>query len=357
MSKNTQKLKLMSEDRQKNSKVLAVMNNKGGVGKTSTSIALGMSLVKSGKNVLFWDNDPQSNLTQRMGMPDDLYGERRLNHLFLNYKEPDHEIIHIIKYPGLRTDKEVDKLGIIGLMAGSHDAELDAATTFLKFNKKTFDIESTMSVYKWFLNNIQYYNQYFDYIIIDTAPALEGNRLNTLACSVVDDFIIPIDSIDAALGMRTLLSWLYSMARDTNKKEFNATIAMVKYQMDIKPDDSLIIRNKVFRILKDIFDGFVCDNGVREKATERKAIAGFKGSKNGYLALISEIMFKFAQENRPNLFKSLTPEKFLTLELKLNLLQNEIQTKEPEFKGVVFEAIKEIKDDMFKTSGDKCPVA
>lgn len=46
-------------------KVITITNNKGGVGKTSTTLHLGDALVKRGKKVLLWDMDSQSNLTQR----------------------------------------------------------------------------------------------------------------------------------------------------------------------------------------------------------------------------------------------------------------------------------------------------
>ena len=71
MGKKLVELKRLPPEREARSKIIGLCNNKGGVGKTSLTIAFGLHMVRTGHNVLFVDCDSQRNLTQRLGLPDD----------------------------------------------------------------------------------------------------------------------------------------------------------------------------------------------------------------------------------------------------------------------------------------------
>lgn len=341
MKKDTVELEKLSEQERAQTKVIALMNNKGGCGKTTTSLALGMYLARMGKNVLFWDSDPQSNLTQRLGLSDDKYKDRRLNFLFRNANATftnQAMLSLIIRYPYLyRLEGSTSKPGKIGLMAGSHHSEIDANS--LESRLKTgFEDLAYRNIYRYFKDCVDFFRNYYDYIIIDTAPALEGNILNRLALRTANEIIYPIDGLEAALGVKGILSW---MNEETgNQVKPNGLFALVKYQMDTKnvaselPElPNIRVRNSVYRVLKDIFGEFVCDNGVRELRKLRAALPGF-GGKTQYTELCREITNKLSQPNRANIFEYASRNGlFVDLQSKLASIEERLRIRRPKFRN------------------------
>jgi len=308
MAKNYVKMPELDSERQENTKVIAVMNNKGGCGKTTTAMALGMYLARTGNNVLFWDNDPQCNLTQRLAFADEKQKSDRLHHMF---KHPEKEInsINIVEYPHLQRIRGTKEgVGKIGIMPGSHYSENAADSLARDFQYgSVFENEvGYKSVYQFFKHNVDAYRKYYDYIVIDTAPALEGNILNKLAVRTAEEIIYPIDGLDAGLGVRTILSWMDNLTK-AHSPQPNALFVMVKFQMDTTSigDKSLnekYYRNSVYRAFKESFGSFVCDHGVKEKRKLRSSLAGF-GGKTEYTELSNEIIEHIHNEKRKNIFE------------------------------------------------------
>lgn len=340
MKKNTVLLEKLPEERIENSKIVALMNNKGGVGKTTTSIALGLHMARLGYNVLFWDNDPQSNLSQRLGISDEQFKDEKLDTLFRlsdreGMEEKQKKLSHIIEYPYLyRIKGTVVKPGKIGLMAGSHDSETEANSAHERLMRSGFDVEQR-DIFKFFRDSVSFYRNYFDLIIIDTAPALEGNILNRLAVRTADEVISPVDGLEAAFGVKQLLSWINGETRRDNsglERQPNVLFAMVKYQMDtrnIGTDASdLRLRNLVYRAMQDSFGDFVCINGVRESKELRSLVSGFR--KTLYTELCNEIINKISQP-RQNIFKFVTPQLFKEFSIRLAKIQKMNLSKKPAF--------------------------
>lgn len=344
MKETRTKLKRLPEYRAKKSKKIAVMNSKGGCGKTTTAIALGLHLARAGNNVLFWDCDPQHNLTQRLGISEDSYIERSLYYFFRNADLEDFDgemkkLGMIVKYPYFYriTDNEP---GHVGLMIGSKHSESEAKNAAIKLSKNTILGEPTKDIFQYFNDGINFYSNYFDYIIMDTAPAIEGNLLCQLAARTADEIICPMDGLESAYGIDMMINWVNReivQSSMLNNRLPNMTFAMVKYMDDvgipITRDMELEERNEVYAAIKTALGDFVCNTGIRESRTlKNKVYGGFGKTANPYHKLCDEITKKISNR-RANIFSYWDRSKSRKLqESLLKISEKSLREKTPELK-------------------------
>ncbi len=337
-------LEVLPEQRRQASAVIALMNNKGGVGKTSLALAFGLTMARKNKNVLFWDNDGQSNLTQRLGVTDNMLLERRVNVAFTlapiaGSKENIRNLPFILDYPYfMRYRGSTGKAGHIALMAGSHDAETDANATFDKLNRNPRDYKN---IFDFFKQTVDFYRNYFDCIIVDTAPALEGNILNQMSVRAADNVIVPIDALEAALGIEQLVKWIAGEASPAITGRLmppDLLFAMVKYTKDtgnkkeikgtIDVDDRL--RNEVYRTMTYIFGEYVCVSGVKALPSLKSKLT-FR--KTNFDAVVNELEQKLDNKARPNFYTTWNIEKADELRNALEAISRKNIAKKPVFKN------------------------
>lgn len=177
--------------------VIAVCNQKGGVGKTTTALNLGVGLVNEGKKVLLIDCDPQGDLTVSLGIssPDEL--EVTLSTLMMN----------ILK------DKPVSPSeGII-----SHKEGIDLIPSNIELSSMEMQLVNAMSREVTLKNYIKEtgVKERYDYVIIDCMPSLGMITINALAAS--DKVIIPVQAqYLPAKGMTQLVSTIGKVKRNLN---------------------------------------------------------------------------------------------------------------------------------------------
>ena len=152
-----------------NCKVIALTNQKGGVGKTTTAVNLGVSLAKQGKSVLLVDADAQANLTMALGYT-------KTDNLPITLSDIMQDIIDgksvDVQKSILHTDEGVDLLPSCVELAG-------VETTLI-------DTKNRESVLKACISKVK---KNYDYVLIDCMPALGMLTINGLAAA--DSVIIP----------------------------------------------------------------------------------------------------------------------------------------------------------------------
>ncbi len=163
----------MSSESSRPAKILTIANQKGGVGKTTTVMNLGVALVREGKRVLLVDGDPQANLTSYLGVtPGEPPYEsvHTLDEIYLAKRPLDSKTKHLFIHP---TQSGVDLI--------ASDKALSGVEYYL-FTRTDREV-----VLARFLAIVQ--NDY-DFIIIDTPPSLNLLTLNALSAS--DYVLIPV---------------------------------------------------------------------------------------------------------------------------------------------------------------------
>ena len=179
------------------SKITAICNQKGGVGKTLTAVSLGVGLAKMGKRVLLVDVDAQGSLTASLGFqhPDQL--ETTLATL----------LGHII------TDKPMPPgAGII-----HHEEGIDLLPANIELSGLEVTLVNTMSretILREYLNSVR--DQY-DVILLDCCPSLGMLTINALAAA--DDVLVPMQAQNLSLkGFEQLIRTISNVKRKINPK-------------------------------------------------------------------------------------------------------------------------------------------
>ena len=181
------------------SKVIAIANQKGGVGKTTTSINLGCGLVRQGKKVCLIDLDPQGNATQGLGYdPDTL----------------EITISTVMKKLILKDYQFESDFGIL-----HHFEGIDLMPSNIDLSVLETDL---ISVYfgreKILKNYVTRLKEFYDYIIIDCMPSLNLIAINALVAA--DEVIIPLHAqYYSVRGLEQLLQTISSIrSNDLNSE-------------------------------------------------------------------------------------------------------------------------------------------
>ncbi len=171
-------------------RIIAIANQKGGVGKTTTSINLSACLAEAGKKVLTIDIDPQGNTTSGLGVESDSITNTVYEMLLGECSLED----CIIK-------TDIENLDVVAADVNLAGAEIDL-----------INIEDREFIMK---KSIQTIKSNYDYIIIDCPPSL--NMLTVNAMTTADSVLVPIQCEYYALeGLTQLIHTINLVKRKLN---------------------------------------------------------------------------------------------------------------------------------------------
>ena len=254
--------------------VMAVVNQKGGTGKTTTCENLGIGLAREGKRVLLIDTDPQGSLTIALGhsRPDDL--PVTLTDLMTKVMQ----------------DQPLSpKEGIL-----SHDEGIELVPANITLSGLEVSLVNAMSretVLKQYLETVK---DRYDFILLDCMPSLGMLTVNALAAS--DQVLIPVQAnYLSAKGLEQLLQTVNKVKRQINPKLRieGILLTMVDYRTNFAKEISALIRDTYGGRLK-VYDADI-PRSVRAAEISAEGVSIFKHDPGGkvaeaYRSLTKEVM-------------------------------------------------------------------
>ncbi len=203
-------------------KVISVANQKGGVAKSTTTLNLGVGLVRQGKKVLLIDADPQGSLTASLG-----------------YVEPDDigTTLATIMMGVINEEEIVEEEGIL-----HHEEHVDLLPANIELSALEVTMSNVMSRELIMKEYIDTMRSRYDYILIDCMPSLGMMTINALVAS--DTVLIPVQAAYLPVkGLQQLIRTISMVKKRLNRKLTiqGILLTMVDFRTNYAKDIMLVI--------------------------------------------------------------------------------------------------------------------
>lgn len=244
-------------------KIIAVANQKGGVGKTTTCANLGICLAKEGKKVLLIDADSQGSLTISMGYP-----------------QPDQLEVSLATILG-KVIKEEEIMPTEGIL--HHEEGIDILPGNIELSGLEVSLVNVMSREQILKQYVSLIKDKYDYIIIDCMPSLSTLTINVLSCA--DSVMIPVQAAYLLVkGLEQLIKTISKVKRHLNPKiEIEGIlITMVDNRTNYAKDITKMLREVYGRNIK-IFENHI-PMSVRAQEASTQGMSIFRYDPKGKVA-------------------------------------------------------------------------
>ncbi len=213
----------------KRAEIIAVANQKGGVGKTTTAVNLGAALAFKGKKILVIDLDPQSNTTTAFGV---------------SKKEVTKTIYDVLsekeKVKDVSRETEVKKMFFV-----------PASRALAKFELETSENEKNIFILR---NALEEIKEDYDYVLIDSPPSLGVLTISSLTAS--NNVLIPVQTEYFALeGLSDLIGTINRVKENFNKDLFIKGILLTmsdertNLSKQVEKEVREFFKNKVYKVV------------------------------------------------------------------------------------------------------------